>query len=227
MRHTSVLRANAARLDEGSPGTCGPQAFTHQGSGNLPGSGLEISPAYERQAGEPEDLRGLVVINTGLGKGKTTAALGVMLRAWGSNLRSRMFQFIKNTNASFGEHRAARRLEIPIEARGNGCTRRSKDLDQARALAVSQWQRCKNALEHGDEDIVVLDEFTYPLHFGWISVADVTTALKRRRPGMHVIITGRYAPQDLIDFADVVTEMEVVKHPYRDQGIKAQPGIEL
>ncbi|MYD95370.1 MAG: cob(I)yrinic acid a,c-diamide adenosyltransferase [Chloroflexi bacterium] len=186
-----------------------------------------MSPGYERQAGEPEDLRGLVVINTGLGKGKTTAALGVMLRAWGSNLRSRMFQFIKNTNASFGEHRAARRLEIPIEARGNGCTRRSKDLDQARALAVSQWQRCKATLENGDEDIVVLDEFTYPLHFGWISVADVTTALKRRRPGMQVIITGRFAPQDLIDFADVVTEMDVVKHPYRDQGIKAQLGIEL
>lgn len=193
----------------------------------LPGSGTQIGSGYERQAGEPEDLRGLVIINTGPGKGKTTAALGVMLRAWGCNLRSRMFQFIKHTNASFGEHRAARKLDIPIEARGNGCTRRSKDLDQARALAVTQWQRCKTTLEDGDEDIVVLDEFTYPLHYGWISVADVTTTLKRRRPGMQVIITGRYAPQDLIDFADVVTEMEVVKHPYRDQGIKAQLGIEL
>ena len=227
MRHTSVLRVTATHPDQGSRGTCGPQAFTHEGTGTSPCSGTEIGLGYERKAGEPEDLRGLVVINTGLGKGKTTAALGVMLRAWGCNLRSRMFQFIKNTNASFGEHRAARKLDIPIEARGNGCTRRSKDLDQARALAVTQWQRCKTTLEDGDEDIVVLDEFTYPLHFGWISVADVTNTLKRRRPGMHVIITGRYAPQDLIEFADVVTEMAVVKHPYRDQGIKAQLGIEL
>ncbi len=227
MSHTSALQATAAQPDQGSRGTCGPQAFTQEGTGTLPGTGTEVGLGFERQSGESEDLRGLVVVNTGLGKGKTTAALGVMLRAWGCNLRSRMFQFIKSTNASFGEHRAARKLDIPIEARGNGCTRRSKDLDQARALAVSQWQRCKATLENGDDDIVVLDEFTYPLHFGWISVADVTNTLKRRRPGMHVIITGRYAPQDLIDFANVVTEMEVVKHPHRDQGIKAQPGIEL
>ena len=227
MTGSSMLQATAAHPDQGSRGTCGPQTFTQEGTGTLPGSGTEIGLGFERQADEPENPRSLVIINTGLGKGKTTAALGVMLRAWGCDLRSRMFQFIKSTNASFGEHRAARRLEIPIEARGNGCTRRSKDLDQARALAVSQWQRCKATLENGDEDIVVLDEFTYPLHFGWISVEDVTTALKRRPPGMHVIITGRYAPQDLIDFADVVTEMDVVKHPYRDQGIKAQLGIEL
>lgn len=227
MTGSSMVQETAAHPGQGSRGTCGPQAVTQEGTSALPGSGTKIGLGFERQADEPENPRGLVIINTGLGKGKTTAALGVMLRAWGCDLRSRMFQFIKNTNASFGEHRAARKLEIPIEARGNGCTRRSKDLDQAQALAVSQWQRCKNALESGDEDIIVLDEFTYPLHFGWISVEDVTTALKRRRPGMHVIITGRYAPQDLIDFADVVTEMEVVKHPYRDQGIKAQLGIEL
>ena len=189
----------------------------------------EITTDFDLEMRDDEigEARGLVIVNTGLGKGKTTAALGVMLRAWGSNLRTRMFQFIKSTNANFGEHRAARKLDIPIEAHGDGCTARSKDLDVSRDLAVAQWERCKKAMADGGSDVVVLDEFTYPLHYGWISFDDVAHALTRRPREMHVIITGRYATQELIDFADVVTEMDVIKHPYRDQGIKAQLGIEL
>lgn len=170
---------------------------------------------------------GLVIVNTGDGKGKTTAALGVIFRAWGRDFKVKMFQFIKTTSARFGEHLAAQRIEIPIDALGDGCTRRSKDLDASIKLALEQWRRSKQAILRGDEEIIVLDEFTYPMHFGWIPVSDVVETLKRRPDSMHVIITGRYAPQELIDYADLVTEMRSIKHPYHDMGIKAQLGIEL
>lgn len=170
---------------------------------------------------------GLVIVNTGDGKGKTTAALGVIFRAWGRDFKIKMFQFIKTTSARFGEHLAAERMEIPIAALEDGCTRRSKDLDASTKLALEQWRRSKQAILQGEEEIVVLDEFTYPMHFGWIPVSDVVETLKRRPDTMHVIITGRYAPQELIDYADLVTEMRSIKHPYHDMGIKAQLGIEL
>ena len=170
--------------------------------------------------------RGLVIVNTGEGKGKTTAALGVLFRARGRDFQVRMFQFIKHSTAKFGEHRAARRLEIPIESLGDGFTWLSKDMDRTTALAVAQWGRCKEAIVGGEEDIIVLDEFTYAMHYGWVDVADVIDTLSRHPKRMHVIITGRYAPQALVDYADLVTEMKLIKHPYEEQGIKAQPGIE-
>ena len=170
---------------------------------------------------------GLVIVNTGEGKGKTTAALGVIFRAWGRDFKIRMFQFIKHTGARFGEHRAAKKLDIPIESMGDGFTWLSKDMDRTAALAVEQWGRCKDAILNGDEDIIVLDEFTYAMHYGWVPVADIVDTLRRRRDTMHVIITGRYAPQELIDCADLVTEMKLIKHPYQDKGIRAQRGIEF
>ena len=116
---------------------------------------------------------GLVIANTDEGKGKTTAALGVIFRAWGRDFRVRMFQFIKHTGARFGEERAAKRLDIPIEALGDGFTWLSKDMDRTTALAVEQWKRCKDAILNGEEDIIVLDEFTYAMHYGWVPIADV------------------------------------------------------
>ncbi|MDE2967354.1 MAG: cob(I)yrinic acid a,c-diamide adenosyltransferase [Chloroflexota bacterium] len=175
----------------------------------------------------PRRRHGLVIVNTGDGKGKTTAALGVLFRAWGRDFNVRMFQFIKHSTARFGEHRAAKKIGLEIESLGDGFTWLSKDMDETTALAVEQWERCREAILRGDEDIIVLDEFTYAMHYGWIPVEDVIETLKRRPESMHVIITGRYAPQELIDFADLVTEMKLIKHPYEEQGIKAQPGIEF
>ncbi|MDE2747020.1 MAG: cob(I)yrinic acid a,c-diamide adenosyltransferase [Chloroflexota bacterium] len=175
----------------------------------------------------PRRRQGLVIVNTGDGKGKTTAALGVLFRAWGRDFNVRMFQFIKHSTARFGEHRAAQKIGLEIESLGDGFTWLSKDMDETTALAIEQWKRCREAILHGDEDIIVLDEFTYAMHYGWIAVEDVIDTLRRRPESMHVIITGRYAPQELIDFADLVTEMKLIKHPYEEQGIKAQPGIEF
>ncbi len=177
-------------------------------------------------AGRRRVKHGLVIVNTGEGKGKTTAALGVLFRAWGRDFRVRMFQFIKHSTARFGEHRAAKKLDIRIEAMGDGFTWLSKDMDRTTALAVAQWERCKEAILEGGEDVIILDEFTYAMHYGWVPVEDVLDTLSRRPEGMHVIITGRYAPDELVEFADLVTEMKLVKHPYQEQGIRAQPGLE-
>ncbi len=183
-------------------------------------------PATPANAGARR-RQGLVIVNTGDGKGKTTAALGVLFRAWGRDFNVRMFQFIKHSTANFGEHRAAKKIGLPIESLGDGFTWLSKDMDETTALAVAQWERCREAIVHGDEDIIVLDEFTYAMYYGWIEVSDVIETLRRRPAQMHVIITGRSAPQELIDYADLVTEMTLIKHPYEDQGIEAQPGIEF
>ena len=170
---------------------------------------------------------GLVIVNTGDGKGKTTAALGVLLRAWGRGLDVRMFQFIKNTGSRYGEQRAAEKIGLRISALGDGFTWLSKDLDQSGELAARQWENCKEAILRGNHDVVVMDELTYALQFGWVSTEDLIETLKQRPPTMHVIITGRGAPDALVDYADLVTEMREIKHPFTEKGIKAQPGIEF
>lgn len=175
----------------------------------------------------PRIKKGLVVVNTGNGKGKTTAALGVLFRAWGRDMRVRMFQFLKHTGSRFGESRAADKLGIQMTAMGDGFTWRTKNMQHTQDLARHQWENCKQAILSDQYDVIIMDEFTYPLHYGWIPVEDVIDALKRKPHMLHIIITGRYAPQELVDFADLVTEMREIKHPYREQGIKAQPGLEF
>lgn len=142
-------------------------------------------------------------------------------------MRVEMFQFIKHTGARFGEKRAADKLEIPIKALGDGFTWRSRDLDHTAELAREQWEVCKEAILSDERDVIILDEFTYPLHYGWVPVEDAIETLKKKPHMLHVIITGRYAPDALVEFADLVTEMREIKHPYKEQGIKAQPGLEF
>mgnify|MGYP003322898734 FL=1 len=137
-----------------------------------------------------------------------------------------MFQYIKHSTANFGEQRAAQKMGIEVRSMGDGFTWRSKDLDQSADLACAQWEDSKEAILSGKYDVMVLDEFTYPMHYGWIETAEVIEVLKARPEMLHVIITGRNAPEELMEYADLVTEMNVVKHPYQ-QGIKAQPGIEF
>ncbi len=171
--------------------------------------------------------KGLIIVNTGDGKGKTTAALGLMLRAWGRGMRVCMLQFIKNKNANYGEIKAARKLELEIRPIGDGFTWTSKDMDETIARARYGWEEAKEYIISEVYDIVILDEFTYPLHFGWLDVDDVIAWIKENKPPMlHLVITGRNAPQTLIDYADLVTEMQEIKHPH-NEGIKAQPGVEF
>ena len=173
-----------------------------------------------------EPKKNLVVVNTGNGKGKTTAALGVLLRAWGRGLSVCMLQFIKSTTSNYGENRAAEKVGMEIISLGGGFTWLSKDIEKDKALARELWQECKTRIGSGEYDVVALDEFTYPLSYGWLPVSEVIEFLESRPKRTHVIITGRDAPQELIDYADLVTEMREIKHPFQ-HGIKAQPGIEF
>ena len=188
-------------------------------------TGQSAEPGPQSVKG-PRINKGLVIVNTGNGKGKTTAAMGVLFRAWGRDMKPIMLQFIKHTTSNFGEQRAAQRIDVPIRAMGDGFTWRSRDLDQSADLARALWEDAKEVIASGEHNIVILDEFTYPMHYGWIPVEDVIEVLKARPEMQHVIITGRHAPEVLVEYADLVTEMNVVKHPY-ESGIKAQPGIEF
>ena len=172
--------------------------------------------------------KGLVIVNTGNGKGKTTAALGLLLRAWGHDMKVIMLQFVKKSSANFGEHKAARKMGIEIIPRGAGFTLpgSSKNEAENRQLSVEQWEKARQIIQSGKYQLVALDEFTYPMNYGWLSVEDVITTLKSRPERVHVVITGRDAPEALIEYADVVTEMKEIKHPFK-KGIKAQKGVEF
>ena len=175
---------------------------------------------------EKQPRKALVVVNTGNGKGKTTAALGVVLRAWGRGMRVVVIQFVKTRTSNYGENRAAKKLGIEMIPMGEGFTWLSKDIEKDKATAREAWELARQKICSGEYDLVLLDELTYPLTYGWVPVQEVIDVLQHRPEGLHVIITGRDAPQELIDYADLVTEMREIKHPFR-QGLKAQPGIEF
>jgi cob(I)alamin adenosyltransferase len=207
---------------------------------NDPARAPEAPPAKKRKAPVPKKKRpgpyrvppresrnGLVIVNTGDGKGKSTAALGLLLRATGRDMRVGMFQFIKSAETLYGEHVAAARLGVEIVPLGDGFTWLSDNLDKDRSLAATGWTRCREAIRGGEFDVLIFDELTYPLNYGWLDTAEVLADIRGRPAGTHVVVTGRNAPDALVEMADLVTEMRLVKHPYRDQGIGAQPGIEL
>jgi cob(I)alamin adenosyltransferase len=171
--------------------------------------------------------KGLLIVNTGDGKGKTTAALGMVLRAWGRGFRICVIQFIKAETGQWGEIKAAKKLGIEWHTMGDGFMWTSKDMGETTARALHGWEIAKEKIASNQYDLIVLDEFTYALHFDWLDTGEVFEWLRLNRPpNLHLVITGRSAPEALIDQADLVTEMRLIKHPY-DQGIQAQPGIEF
>ena len=177
---------------------------------------------YEKAEGE---RRGIVIVNTGDGKGKSTAAFGLALRAHGRGKKVKIFQFMKVPSARFGEHRMFDQLGIPIEGLGDGFSWKSQDLEHSAQLARDGWQKAKAAILSGDFFMVVLDEITYPLIYGWMPLDDVLKTLRERPSQVHVVITGRRSPPEIIALADTVTEMLKVKHAF-NAGIPAQRGIE-
>jgi cob(I)alamin adenosyltransferase len=170
--------------------------------------------------------KGLVIVNTGNGKGKTTAALGLMLRARGRDFRVVMLQFIKSRKHLYGEHLMAERLGVEIVPLGDGFTWESDNIEFDKALASDGWRECRERIESGNYDVVILDELTYAINYGWLPLEEVLDVLRLRNPQMHVVITGRDAPRGLVEFADLVSEINEVKHPFK-HGIRAQAGIEL
>jgi cob(I)alamin adenosyltransferase len=186
---------------------------------------IETPPSekpYERPTGE---RRGLLIVNTGDGKGKTTAAIGLAVRAHGRGKSLRFFQFMKVGVARFGEHRALEQLGIKLEGLGDGFSWKSKDLEHSAQLARDGWAKAAEAIASGDYFLVVLDELTYPLLYGWIESSLVVDAIKSRPDHVHVVVTGRRCPAELIEIADTVTEMTMIKHAFK-AGVPAQNGIE-
>lgn len=174
----------------------------------------------ERRAGS------LVLVHTGDGKGKTTAAMGVALRAVGHGKRVAVVQFMKSGQWTSGERLAAERLGIAWSVIGDGFTWDSDDLDRAAALAREAWAEGALQLASGAFDLVVLDEITYPMSWGWIATADVCEAIGDRPEHVSVVLTGRDAPEELIAEADTVSEITNVKHAY-DDGIAALRGVDF
>ncbi len=180
----------------------------------------------------------LLAVHTGPGKGKSTAAFGMALRAWNQGFSVAVFQFVKSAKWKVGEESAFRELGRlhdeqgiggPVEwhKMGSGWSwsrKHGSEVDHA-AAAADGWAEITRRLADQRHDFYVLDEFTYPLKWGWIDVDDVVAVLADRPGTQHVVITGRDAPQQLIDAADLVTEMTKVKHPM-DVGRKGQKGLE-
>ena len=170
---------------------------------------------------------GLVIINTGNGKGKTTAMLGTLLRAWGRQMRLCVIQFIKAETGNWGEIRAAKKLDIEWHALGDGFTWTSKDIQASGNKARQAWELAKEKIASGTYDVIALDEMTYGFHYGWLDVNDVVAWLRAHKPAeLHLIVTGRDAPPELVEYAVLVTEMREIKHPYT-KGILAQAGVEF
>jgi len=177
---------------------------------------------YEKSTGE---RRGLLIINTGDGKGKSTAAFGLAMRAHGRGKAVKIFQFMKVPSARFGEHRVFEQLNVPIEGLGDGFSWKSQDLEHSAQLARDGWAKASEAILSGEFFMVTLDELTYPITFGWVPLEEVLQTLRTRPPEVHVVITGRRCPAEIIEIADTVTEMTMIKHAF-DAGIPAQRGIE-
>ena len=176
----------------------------------------------------PDELRrapSLVLVNTGPGKGKTTAAIGVVIRGVGCGWPVAVVQFLKSGAWHTGEEKVCRQLGVDWWAMGEGFTWDSADLTIDEAISADAWRHARELIQAGDHRLVVLDEITYPINWAWIDLADVVATISARPSHVNVVCTGRNAPADLVEIADTVTEMGVTKHAYQ-AGIRAKKGID-
>jgi cob(I)alamin adenosyltransferase len=182
----------------------------------------------EQRLAERNQEKGLVIVHTGNGKGKTTAALGMVLRSLGHGYRVAIVQFIK------GAWEPAEKKvfdlwqdQLEFRAMGEGFTWETQDRQRDIHKAQEAWATGLTYIHNPDFKLVLLDEINIALKLGYLKVEEVLAGLEQKPEASHVILTGRGAPADLIDRADLVTEMTLIKHPFREQGVKAQPGIEF
>jgi len=177
---------------------------------------------------DPKKRKGLIIVNTGEGKGKSTAGFGLALRAAGNKMNVFVMQFMKGDWKS-GERKSFEKLApfIEYEALGDGFTWDTNNPEKDRKTAHKAFAIVKEKLASGKYQVVLLDEINYVLHYGFLPLDEVLKTLRDKPENVHVICTGRNAPDQLIELADLVTEMRCIKHPYKDQNIPAQKGIEF
>jgi cob(I)alamin adenosyltransferase len=170
--------------------------------------------------------RGLLLVYTGHGKGKTTAALGLVFRALGRGMKVAVVQFIKGKWKT-GERTFAETVPgLTFLVMGKGFTWDSDDLSRDRNAARAAWEKAAEIINGGEHAVVVLDELTYAIHYGFVTLDEVLAVFRERPSHVHVVVTGRNAPDAMIALADLVTEMRSVKHPF-EQGLPAQPGVDF
>ncbi len=176
-----------------------------------------------------ENTKGLLMVNTGDGKGKTTAALGVLVRAAGRGMKCCLIQFMKSRTDRYGEHESLEKLGIEVHTMGDGFTWDTNDTAQDIKTSEETWALCVEKMRSEDYELLVFDEIVYVLDYKFLSVEkilDEVKAVREKQPHLHLIMTGRNAPPELVDAADLVTEMREIKHPFH-AGIYAQQGIEF
>lgn len=186
-----------------------------------------LKEAFERKQARATQEKGLLIVNTGNGKGKTTAALGVAFRALGHGIRVGMVQFIKGALAT-GEQAAVEIYPgmLDLYTMGEGYTWETQNRDRDIEVARRTWQKATELIHDPTYGLVILDELNVVLKYEYLPLEEVLEVLRNRREDLHIVVTGRNAPQALIELADLVTEMKAIKHPYA-KGIKAQRGIEF
>lgn len=169
--------------------------------------------------------KSVVVVNTGDGKGKSSSAFGVMIRGIARNWNVAVLQFIKSGEWNVGEEKIGRQLGVDWFNEGEGFTWNSDDIEHDKMLAQAGWDRARDLIMAGAHQLVILDELTYLINWGWIDAEPVYDTIRNRPEHVSIVITGRDAPQGLIDVADTVSEVVKVKHAF-DQGILAKKGID-
>lgn len=176
---------------------------------------------------EAKSEKGLIIVNTGNGKGKTTAALGMVIRSLGHGYKVAIIQFIKGAWQP-AEKAVLSQWENQLEfyAMGEGFTWETQDKERDIQKAEEAWLKALEFIRNSDYKLVLLDEINVALKLGYLSIENVLAGLAEKPEDSHVILTGRGAPKELIEKADLVTEMTLIKHPFKDQGIKGQAGIE-
>lgn len=167
----------------------------------------------------------LVLVNTGDGKGKSTAAFGTAMRALARGWRVAVIQFLKSGDWTVGEEKIGTKAGVDWWALGDGFTWDSENMDESEAVAREAWARAKEVIGGGEYELVVLDEITYPMNWAWIETNDVIDTIRSRPERVNLILTGRDAPHALVEVADTVTEMVKVKHAF-DRGVMARRGID-
>ncbi|MEM9219423.1 MAG: cob(I)yrinic acid a,c-diamide adenosyltransferase [Cyanobacteria bacterium P01_F01_bin.150] len=182
----------------------------------------------DQRLAERNKEKGLIIVHTGNGKGKTTAALGMVMRSLGHGFRVTVIQFIKGAwepaeKAVFGKWPD----QLEFYAMGEGFTWETQNRERDIEMAQKAWAKAVEAIKNPEIKVTLLDEINIALKLGYVSVEQVLDGLAQKPDDSHVLLTGRAAPAELIEKADLVTEMTLVKHPFNEQGIKAQPGIEF
>lgn len=182
---------------------------------------------YQKKQAKATREKGLLIINTGTGKGKSTAAFGMGLRAVGHGMKLGVVQFIKGAMDT-AERKVFQRFDnVDFQSIGDGFTWLTQNREQDIATAEKAWAEAERMLRDASYDMIILDELNIILKYEYLALSRVLDALIQRREMLHVIVTGRHAPPELIDIADLVSDIRPIKHPYKEQGVKAQKGIEF